>query len=83
MDRCCCHRGPTERAGLVCGAQIEVRKVLREGAVGINNAAENRLARRHTGWLGASGVTPFIDLHADQVGARDVSNDLGFKQATE
>lgn len=62
---------------------MQVRKVVREGAVNVVALPEIGQFRRVLVGIERSGVTPFIDLRADQIGAREVAHDLGLEQAPQ
>lgn len=57
-------------SGLVDGAQMQMRKVMSEGAVSKVALPEIGQLRGELFGLERCGVTPFIDLCADQVCAR-------------
>lgn len=65
--------------GLIDRAQMEMRKMMREGAVGEISLPEIGQFRCVLVGLERSGVTPFIDLRADQVCACEIPHDLSLE----
>ncbi|QSW27262.1 hypothetical protein [Rhizobium leguminosarum] len=66
--------------GLICGSQVQVRKVVSEGAVGKIVLPEISQLRCILISIERARFLPLVGFRADQVGAREVAHDLGLEQ---
>ncbi|WLE59760.1 hypothetical protein GIY62_03540 [Burkholderia plantarii] len=72
-----------DHSGLVGGPQVEMLKVVGEGAVGEIALPEIGQLCRVLVRIKRAGITQFVDLCADQVGSREVAHHLRLEETPQ